>query len=117
MRSDYALYIAAIICFIGAIAMCSCCPYSTYQAMTVILALILVGLGYWKRPKVGTGYTAGARFSVYKDARGEFRFRLIAANNEIIAVSEGYRTRTSCINGIKSVKKNAPIAKVIDLTG
>ena len=60
---------------------------------------------------------AGARFNIYKDAKGEFRFRLTAAINEIIAVSEGYKMRASCIHGIESVKKSAPIAKVIDLTG
>ncbi|MEG2204009.1 MAG: YegP family protein, partial [Oscillospiraceae bacterium] len=41
-----------------------------------------------------------------------FRFRLKARNGEIIAVSEGYRTKASCENGIESVRKNAPDAKV-----
>jgi hypothetical protein len=56
-----------------------------------------------------------AKFEVYKDAAGKFRFRLKAANNEVIAVSEAYTTKPACMNGIESVKKNAPIAEVEDL--
>lgn len=50
------------------------------------------------------------KFQVYVDKAGEFRFRLIATNGQIIAVSEGYRAKASCLNGIESVKKNAPDA-------
>ncbi len=57
-----------------------------------------------------------AKFEIYKDSGGKFRFRLIAPNNEIIAVSEAYTTKASCRNGIESVKKNAPISEVVDLT-
>jgi len=52
------------------------------------------------------------KFEVYTDKAGEFRFRLKARNGEIIAVSEGYKTKASCMNGIESVRKNAPEAKV-----
>jgi len=38
------------------------------------------------------------KFEVYKDAAGEFRFRLKAPNGEIIAVSEGYTTKANCLN-------------------
>jgi hypothetical protein len=57
-----------------------------------------------------------AKFEVYKDASGQFRFRLRAANNEIIAVSEAYTTKAACMNGIDSVKTNAPIAEIMDET-
>ena len=50
------------------------------------------------------------KFEVYKDKAGEFRFRLKATNGQIIAVSEGYKAKASCLNGIESVKKNAPDA-------
>ena len=46
------------------------------------------------------------KFEVYTDKAGEFRFRLKARNGEIIAVSEGYTRRSSCLNGIESVRKN-----------
>jgi len=52
------------------------------------------------------------RFEVYKDASGQYRFRLRAPNNEIIAVSEAYTSKVSCRNGIESVKKNASKAYV-----
>ena len=55
-----------------------------------------------------------AKFEVYKDASGQFRFRLRAANNEIIAVSEAYTTKAACMNGIESVKENAPLAEIED---
>jgi len=48
------------------------------------------------------------------DAKGKYRFRLKAANGEIIAVSEAYASKDGCANGIESVKKNAPIAKVVE---
>ena len=50
------------------------------------------------------------KFEIYLDKGGEYRFRLKARNGEIIAVSEGYKAKASCINGIESVKKNAPDA-------
>ena len=52
-------------------------------------------------------------FEVYVDNAGEFRFRLKARNGEIIAVSEGYKAKASCMNGIESVRKNAPDAPVV----
>ena len=53
------------------------------------------------------------KFEVYNDKAGEFRFRLKARNGEIILASEGYKAKTSCMNGIESVKKNAPEAEVV----
>jgi len=55
------------------------------------------------------------KFEIFKDVSDEFRFRLKAPNGEIIAISEGYTTKASCLNGIKSVKKNAPIAEVEEI--
>ncbi len=52
------------------------------------------------------------KFEMYTDKAGEFRFRLKARNGEIIAVSEGYKAKASCLNGIESVRKNAPDAAV-----
>ena len=52
------------------------------------------------------------KFEVYVDKAGEYRFRLKASNGEIIAVSEGYVAKAGCLNGIDSVKKNAPEAPV-----
>jgi uncharacterized protein YegP (UPF0339 family) len=57
-----------------------------------------------------------AKFEIYKDAKGEFRWRLLADNNQIIASGEGYTTKAACQNGIESVKNNAPKAEVEDQT-
>ena len=54
------------------------------------------------------------KFEMYEDKGGEFRFRLKARNGEIIATSEGYKTKVSCENGIESVKKNAPEAEIVE---
>lgn len=57
-----------------------------------------------------------AKFEIYKDKKGEFRWRLRADNNQVIASGEGYTSKAGCKNGIESVKKNAPKAKVEDQT-
>ena len=53
------------------------------------------------------------KFEIYSDKSGEFRFRLKATNGQIIATSEAYKEMKSCLNGIASVKKNAPESKVV----
>lgn len=53
------------------------------------------------------------KFEVYTDKAGEYRFRLKARNGEIIAASEGYKAKASCLNGIESVRKNAPEADIV----
>lgn len=55
------------------------------------------------------------KFEVYKDKAGEYRFRLKAGNGQVIAVSEGYKSKTSCMNGIESIKKNAPTAAIVEI--
>ena len=57
-----------------------------------------------------------AKFVVYLDKSKKFRFRLVAANGEIIATGEAYESKASCLNGIKSIQKNAPIAEINDET-
>jgi len=47
-----------------------------------------------------------AKYQVYKDVSGKFRFRLRSLNNKIVAVSQAYESKAGCINGIKSVQKN-----------
>ena len=54
------------------------------------------------------------KFELYADKAGEFRFRLKATNGQVIAVSEGYKTHASCVNGVESVKKNAVDAEIVE---
>ena len=53
------------------------------------------------------------KYEIFQDRAGEFRFRLKARNGEIIAASEGYKKKSSCMNGIESVKRNAPNAEIV----
>ncbi len=54
------------------------------------------------------------KYELYKDKGGQFRFRLKATNGEIIAVSEGYKAKSSAKNGIASIGRNAPEAPVVE---
>ena len=54
------------------------------------------------------------KFEVYTDKAGEFRFRLKATNGQVIATGEGYKAKASCLNGIESVKNNAPDAEIVE---
>ena len=44
------------------------------------------------------------KFEVYKDKAGEFRFRLRAANGEIILTGESYKAKAGCLKGIESIR-------------
>jgi len=56
------------------------------------------------------------KFEVYQDKKGQFRFRLKAGNGQVIATGEAYTTKKACLNGIESIRKNAPEAKLDDQT-
>ncbi len=56
------------------------------------------------------------KFEVYQDKKGEFRFRLKAGNGQVIATGEAYTTKKACLNGVESIRKNAPDAKLDDQT-
>jgi len=56
------------------------------------------------------------RFQIYIDQSGEYRWRLVAANNEIVAWSEGYTTKQGAIDSANWVKTNASWAPIHDLT-
>jgi uncharacterized protein YegP (UPF0339 family) len=68
-----------------------------------------------KGAEVETAKVVGV-FEVLCDAAGKFRFHLKAGNGQIIAVSQSYGAKESAIKGIDSIKKNASIAKIADLT-
>ncbi|MCL1890906.1 MAG: YegP family protein [Coriobacteriia bacterium] len=51
-----------------------------------------------------------------KQAKTGPMFNLVAGNGEIVGTSQIYHSKAACLNGIESVRKNAPIAPVVDLT-
>jgi uncharacterized protein YegP (UPF0339 family) len=63
------------------------------------------------------GNTMAAKFEIYKGKIGDFHWRLTHTNGRVIAKSgEGYTTKVNAINGLNSVKENAPNAIVEDET-
>ncbi|HEY5117999.1 MAG TPA: DUF1508 domain-containing protein [Anaerolineales bacterium] len=57
-----------------------------------------------------------AKFEVYKDKSGNYRWRLVASNGKNIAESgESFSGKQACLDGIESVRKNAPGAQVVEL--
>lgn len=55
------------------------------------------------------------KYEIYKDKRGEWRWRLKAANGKILAVSsEGYNHKIDCANCIAMVRgsRTAPAVEV-----
>jgi uncharacterized protein YegP (UPF0339 family) len=58
-----------------------------------------------------------ARFEIYKDNQGEFRWLLRSGNGRSIASSgEGYKTKAEAQGAIAVVKRDAPAADVDDQT-
>jgi uncharacterized protein len=47
-------------------------------------------------------------FEIRTRSDGQFMFNLKEGKHEIILISEAYTTKAACVNGIESVKKNAP---------
>ena len=45
------------------------------------------------------------RFETYQDKADKYRFRLKAANGQVIGVGEAYESEASLANGIESVKR------------
>jgi uncharacterized protein YegP (UPF0339 family) len=58
-----------------------------------------------------------AKFVLKKGSTGKFSFTLVATNGQVIATSEAYQSKASAVNGIESVKRNAPDAEIDDQTG
>jgi uncharacterized protein YegP (UPF0339 family) len=67
----------------------------------------------WNQPTMER--TMAAKFELYNDKGGKFRFRLKAANGQVIAASEAYNTKAAAKNGIASIKKNAAGAEVVEV--
>ncbi|MDH4048233.1 MAG: YegP family protein [Gammaproteobacteria bacterium] len=47
------------------------------------------------------------RFEFYKDKSGEYRFRLMAGNGDVVLSSDGYKSKLGCMKGIDSVRVNS----------
>jgi uncharacterized protein len=56
------------------------------------------------------------KFVLKKGSSGKYHFNLVAGNGQIIATSETYERKQSALNGIESMKNNAPGAEIDDQT-
>jgi uncharacterized protein YegP (UPF0339 family) len=56
------------------------------------------------------------KFVLKKGSTGKYHFNLVAGNGQVIATSEAYERKQSALNGIESVKNNAPGAEIDDQT-
>ena len=55
-------------------------------------------------------------FEIYRSPKNnQFYFRLKARNHQIILTSQGYKSKASCQNGVRSVQKNATSAQNFQL--
>jgi uncharacterized protein YegP (UPF0339 family) len=53
---------------------------------------------------------------IFKDNKGEYRFRLKGKNGEIVATGESYPTKAHVKRGIQAVQRAAADAKLEDKT-
>jgi uncharacterized protein YegP (UPF0339 family) len=56
------------------------------------------------------------KFVVKKGTTGKFRFNLLSTNGQVVATSEAYNSKPSCMNGIKAVRNLAADAVLEDQT-
>jgi uncharacterized protein len=65
---------------------------------------------------VKTNAPDDSRYEKKESASGKFSFSLKAANHQVIGTSQSYQSASGRDNGIASVMKNAPDARVEDQT-
>ncbi len=71
--------------------------------------------GAGEDPPQSTARESMGTFQLFEDRAGEWRWRLVHRNGNIIATSgEGYTTKQNAEKGIRSVLRNAPDADLID---
>lgn len=85
--------------------------------------IILASEGYKQKASAKNGIESvrknsadDSKFDRKETKAGNFRFNLLAGNKQVIGTSESYKSASSRDNGIASVQKNAPDAKVDDQT-
>ena len=83
--------------------------------------VILTSEGYKEKSGCANGIesvrrnsTNADRFEKKTTASGKFRFNLKAANHQVIGTSQSYDSESGRDNGIKSIGRAAPDAKVVE---
>jgi len=60
-------------------------------------------------------FVGKGKFEVSLNSKNEYYFKLKSSNGEIILVSESYKNRQGCDNGIQSVRENALLEENFDI--
>lgn len=60
--------------------------------------------------------SATDRFELFRDTVGQYRWRLRAANGEIVAVSEAYVSKQGSLNSAMSMPTWSSGTPIVDLT-
>lgn len=83
--------------------------------------VILTSEGYTTKSACHSGVesvkknaTDDSKFEKKASKDGKLYFNLKASNGQVIGTSETYESESSRNNGIESVKKNAPVAEVVE---
>src|SRR5262245_35986753 len=90
----------------------------TRRSVVQSLAAALAGLGLattagaQEKEKKEKKKTGALKFEVYKDAGGDFRWRLKSANGQIVASGQAYSSKVACMRGIEVIKNGAASAKI-----
>ena len=56
------------------------------------------------------------KYVIKKGSTGKFRFSLLSTNGQVVATSQAYNSKATCMNGVRSVQKLAADAVVEDQT-
>ncbi len=84
--------------------------------------VILTSEGYKEKAGCANGIesvkknaTNADRFEKKQTGSGKYRFNLKSGNHQVIGTSQSYDSESGCDNGIASVGRSAPDAKVVDV--
>ncbi|MDO8801906.1 DUF1508 domain-containing protein [Phenylobacterium sp.] len=78
---------------------------------------IVTTLGASDVGRVEPGQDVGAvHLELYSDPGGAYRWRLVAANGELIAHSESYGSKEDCLRGIQLAVRSIREAPILDRT-
>ena len=97
----------------GEIVLTASETYTTMDACENGIASVKKNSGVHIEDQTREEKQTNPKYELYKDKAGEFRFRLKAANGEIIGKSESYKAKASAKKGIASIGKNAPDAAIV----
>ena len=83
----------------------------------VLLVVLGLALGLQPTTVAEEKVKGQLTFEIFKDSKGEFRWRLKAANGAIIGTGgQGYKAKADCEHGIDLIVAGAAKAKIKDTT-